>query len=327
MGYSREIYDAAMVELESRRTRAGAEAAARRETLLRRRPRLREIEQEMAHSALRVTRAVLDGGDVTAAVEAIKNDNLALQAEMAEILAEEGVPYPNLEPQYTCPVCADTGYAGGKICACLRTLLKEESCRRLSRMTAMKLTTFEEMDLAYYPDTPDPATGVTPRKRMEQVLAYCRQYAANFAPGADNLLLRGPTGVGKTHASLAIARQAAEKGHAVIYGPAQVLLHQLEKEHFGRAEGNSEDMLLACDLLVLDDLGAEFASPFYVSCLYNLINTRMLEGRTIILSTNLNQNQLKERYGDQITSRITGTFVPLLFMGRDIRQQKRQEKL
>ena len=162
---------------------------------------------------------------------------------------------------------------------------------------------------------------------MEQVLAYCRQYAANFAPGADNLLLRGPTGVGKTHASLAIARQAAEKGHAVIYGPAQVLLHQLEKEHFGRAEGNSEDMLLACDLLVLDDLGAEFSSPFYVSCLYNLINTRMLEGRTIILSTNLNQNQLKERYGDQITSRITGTFVPLLFMGRDIRQQKRQEKL
>ena len=107
----------------------------------------------------------------------------------------------------------------------------------------------------------------------------------------------------------------------------QVLLHQLEKEHFGRAEGNSEDMLLACDLLVLDDLGAEFSSPFYVSCLYNLINTRMLEGRTIILSTNLNQNQLKERYGDQITSRITGTFVPLLFMGRDIRQQKRQEKL
>ena len=126
---------------------------------------------------------------------------------------------------------------------------------------------------------------------------------------------------------VAIARQAAEKGHAVIYGPAQVLLHQLEKEHFGRAEGNSEDMLLACDLLVLDDLGTEFASPFYVSCLYNLINTRMLEGRTIILSTNLNQNQLKERYGDQITSRITGTFVPLLFMGRDIRQQKRQEKL
>ena len=38
MGYSREIYDAAMAELESRRTRAGAEAAARRETLLRRRP-------------------------------------------------------------------------------------------------------------------------------------------------------------------------------------------------------------------------------------------------------------------------------------------------
>ena len=81
MGYSREIYDAAMAELESRRTRAGAEAAARRETLLRRRPRLREIEQEMAHSALRVTRAVLDGGDVTAAVPILRQ-NMTVDGEL-----------------------------------------------------------------------------------------------------------------------------------------------------------------------------------------------------------------------------------------------------
>ncbi|MFQ9846839.1 MAG: hypothetical protein ACLRXC_08140 [[Clostridium] leptum] len=50
----------------------------------------------------------------------------------------------------------------------------------------------------------------------------------------------------------------------------------------------------------------------------------MLEGRTIILSTNLNQNQLKERYGDQITSRITATSYRR-FYGADIRQQKWQE--
>ena len=138
----------------------------------------------------------------------------------------------------------------------------------------------------------------------------------------------GETGLGKTHLSLAIAKTGIEKGYTVAYGSTQDFLRTIEAEHFGRAENNDTlNTLLDVDLLILDDLGAEFASPFYVSCLYNLINTRMLEGRTIILSTNLNQNQLKERYGDQITSRITGTFVPLLFMGRDIRQQKRQEKL
>ena len=326
MGYDRETYEAAMRELDRRRHAAQAEASARRQTLEARRPRLLEIEREMSHSALQVTRAVLDGGDVAAAVERIKRENLALQAEMAAILSQEGCPYPNFEPSYTCPRCEDTGYAGGSMCDCLKALLKEEACRRLSQTASMPAASFEELDLSYYPDTPD-AGGVIPRRRMEEVLRYCRDYAADFRPGADSLLLRGPTGTGKTHVSLAIAHTAAGKGYAVVYGPVQVLLHQLEKEHFGRAEGDSEDRMLECDLLVLDDLGAEFSSAFYTACLYNLINTRMLEGRTTILSTNLNQNQIRERYGDPIASRITGTFVPLLFMGRDIRQKNRLEKI
>lgn len=326
MGYNREIYEAAMRELERRRTAATAVAEARRQALIARRPRLLEIERAMSHAALQVTRAVLDGGDVAAAVDRIKNENLALQAEMASILAEEGCPTPNFEPQYTCPRCEDTGYAGGKMCSCLQALLREEACRRLSQITAMPAASFEDMSLSYYPDTPD-ASGNVPRRRMEEVIRYCRDYAADFSPTSDSLLLRGPTGTGKTHVSLSIAHVAAGKGYAVVYGPVQVLMHQMEKEHFGRAEGDSEGRMIDCDLLVLDDLGAEFNSSFYLSCLYNLINTRMLEGRPTILSTNLNQNQIRERYGDQIASRITGTFVPLLFMGKDIRQQKRLEKL
>ncbi len=327
MGCNREIYSAAMETLSRRRNEAAAQAAARREALIARRPRLREIEQEMAHAALRVTRAVLAGGDVEKQVDEIRRENLALQAEMAEILAEEGCPYPNFEPQYTCPRCGDTGYANGRMCTCLQELIKEEACRRLSSLASMPAASFDDLRLDYYPDTPDPATGVAPRQRMADVLRFCRQYAEQFTPGAESLLLRGPTGTGKTHVSLAIARCVAGKGYAVVYGPAQLLLHQLEKEHFGRAEGNSEDQMVDCDLLVLDDVGTEFSSPFYVSSLYNLINTRMLEGRATILSTNLNQNQLRERYGDPIASRITGTFLPLLFLGKDIRQQKRLEKL
>lgn len=320
MGYNREVYDAAMAELERRRTRAAAAAETARNTLTYRRPRLREIEQEMSRAALRVARAVLGGGDVEAAVDKIKKENLALQAEMAAILAEEGYPYPNLEPPYTCAACGDTGYVNGRICSCLKALLKEESCKQLSRLTSMRLTTFEEMQLSLYPDTPDPATGIVPRRRMEQTIAYCRQYAEDFGPRSDNLLLRGPTGTGKTHASLAIARAAAEKGFAVVYGPVQVLLHRLEKEHFGRETGNSEEQLLEADLLVLDDVGTEFVNAFSVSCLYNLINTRLLEERPTILSTNLSQEQLRERYGDAIASRITGAYTPLVFCGKDIRQ-------
>ena len=327
MGYSREVYDAVRARLERRRMHAAAQAAALQEQMTSRYPRLQEIRREMAATAGQVTRAVISGGDVEAAVEEIKRKNLALQAEMAEILAKAGVKSPDFEPQYVCPQCRDTGYAGGKMCRCMEALLKEEACRRLSEMSAMELTDFDRMSLDYYPEEKDPRTGVSPRERMRGVLAYCRSYAENFVLPADSLLLRGPTGTGKTHAALAIARAAAERGFGVIYGPAQVLLHRIEKEHFGRAEGESEDVLESCDLLILDDLGTEFGSAFYTSCLYNIINTRMLSRLPTVISTNLTQAQLQERYGDQIASRITGTFVPLVFAGRDIRQLKNEQRL
>lgn len=327
MAYSREIYEEAMAELERRRMKANAEAASLKERMQTAEPRVRQIEQAMAGACLRVARAVLDGGDVEAAVEKIKNENLALQAEMASLLHAHGEQADNFEPRYTCAKCQDTGYTEGGMCNCFSDLLKEVACRRLSRTTSMKLTRFEEMDLHYYPDTPDPKTGVSPRARMGDVLAYCRCYAADFSLESPSLLFQGPTGTGKTHLSLAIARGVAEKGFTVVYGPAQQLLHRLEKEHFGRASGDSEDALEQSDLLVLDDLGTEFSSPFYTSCIYNIVNSRMLAGLPTIISTNLNQKQLLERYGEAVTSRITGTFQPLLFWGKDIRQLKLRQKL
>lgn len=327
MGYSREVYDEAMGELEHRRMLANSRASLLRERMIRKYPRAREIEQEMAFASIRVARAVLDGDNVETTVEQIKNTNLALQTELAEMLAHEGESVPNFEPQYTCPRCGDTGYADGKPCACLTALLKEGACRRLSQIAHMQLTSFEDMDLDYYPSEPDEKTGVSPRARMRDVLEFCRCYGENFSPSSTSLLLRGPTGTGKTHVSLAIARLAAQAGYSVIYGPAQQLLHQLEKEHFGREAGSSEDMMNACDLLILDDVGAEFASPFYVSCLYNLINTRMLGNLPTIVSTNLNQKQMRERYGEAITSRIIGTFQPVIFFGKDIRQIKIQRRM
>lgn len=327
MGYSREVYDAAMAVLEKRRSDARSRAAALHEQMAERHPRVREIEREMAQSAIQVARAVLDGRDVEAAVDKIKTQNLALQAELAGILAQEGIPQADFEPRYHCPRCEDTGYVNGHICECFRSLLREEAYRRLSYAGPMGEADFDSLRLEYYPDTPDPRTGVVPRARMGEILTYCRCYADDFDGRSPSLLLRGPTGIGKTHVSLAIARKAIERGYGVVYGPVQMLLHKLEKEHFGRADGNSEELMTSCDLLILDDLGAEFSSPFYTSCLYNLINGRMLEGKPTIISTNLGQKELMERYGEQITSRLIGTFVPLVFVGKDIRQIKLQQKI
>ncbi|HHV51432.1 MAG TPA: ATP-binding protein [Clostridiales bacterium] len=327
MGYSREVYEEAMAELDQRRMLARQKAAELRDRMVAKYPRILELEREMANAAIKVARAVLAGEDVDRAVEKIKNQNLMQQAELAEILAKEGIYTPNFEPRYHCPACQDTGVVNNKTCDCLKILLREIAYKRLSYPGMAKDMDFEKLRLDYYPNEPDSRTGIIPRRHMKEIIEYCKNYAEDFDCNSPSLLLRGATGTGKTHVSLSIAKVAIDKGFGVIYGPVQKLLHKIEKEHFGRADGNSEDMMIECDLLILDDLGTEFSSPFYTSCLYNLINSRILDGKPTIISTNFNQNELMERYGEQITSRIIGNFVPLTFVGKDIRQIRLRDKI
>ena len=319
MAYDQKVIEAARERLERRRRDANSQAAALRDELCSRFPRLQEIEREKAAAIPELTRVILAGGDPEA-MEEIRRKNLCLQQEMADILHAAGYDRDNFDPQHTCLRCKDTGYVGGSVCDCYLRLLKEEACRRLSGLSAMRLTDFDSMKLEYYEDRLDPELGVSPRRHMTDVINYCREYTAHFTPHSDSLLLRGATGVGKTHLCLAIARGVTEQGFGVVYGSVQPLLRQLEAEHFGRASGDSEAQLTGCDLLVLDDLGMEFDTPFTRACIYNILNARLLEGRPTVVSTNLGLRALQERYGDQIASRISGGFVPLLCVGNDIRQ-------
>ena len=83
-------------------------------------------------------------------------------------------------------------------------------------------------------------------------------------------------------------------------------------------------MVCDADLLILDDLGAEFATQFTVSAIYNIINSRILGGKPTIINTNLTLSELRGRYTERIVSRLMGTYSVLNFYGNDIRQLKRQ---
>lgn len=322
MSYSREVYDSAMAELARRRREAEGCAAALRERVCRAEPRAAELERRMAGSVAQVAKAVLKGGDPTETLQRVERENLAAQEELRNLLHARGEKADNFSPQYTCPICKDTGYTGRTTCACLKALLAEYAGKQLSGITGMRLTSFDEMDLRYYSDRPDALRGESPREHMADVLEYCRAYGENFHAEAESLLLFGPTGTGKTHTALSIARLAAERGFSVVYGPVQQLLHRVEREHFGRAEGDSEETMLQCDLLILDDLGTELTTAFYTTALYSILNGRMLSGKPTVISTNLSPADWHGRYGEQIASRVLGTYQPLLFMGSDIRQAK-----
>ena len=79
---------------------------------------------------------------------------------------------------------------------------------------------------------------------------------------------------------------------------------------------------LDCDLLVVDDLGAEFSTQFTVACFYNLLTNRMRASKKMVISTNQDISALESIYGARIVSRLIGDFELLQFFGKDIRQQK-----
>ena len=319
MGYGRKIYEQASAQLE--RSRRGAEEAAARqvEEFYSRCPQAREVKEQMGANAARAARAVIQGGSVRAELEKLRDKGLALQAEYSRLLQSQGLTQEDVSPRYACPRCQDTGFIDGRMCQCLKQLQRAMAYERLSMQVPLEKSTFETFSLDYYKEDP------RAYRQMERVLHTCQEYAARFRSDSSSLLFKGATGLGKTHLSLAIAGKAIEKGFGVIYGSAQSFAVALEKERFERQDpdgpGDANSQLLGCDLLILDDLGAEFPSQYVNAALYNVVNARMMAGRPTIISTNLSLKELEQRYSERFASRVSGYYGMLEFTGSDVRGQ------
>lgn len=323
MAYEAKIVERAAAEISRRRRAAEETARSHREQLMRQIPGLAEIQKRIVSSGMQVPSALGRGEEGIRILRRLRDENLKAQEERRRILKEHGYDERYIQPQYTCPLCEDRGYVGDKMCDCYRSLLEQYSYEALCDRSPMKLCSFDTFDLRYYPETaPD---GTSPREYMAGVYEYCRGYAVDFDLNSPSLFFCGATGLGKTHLSLAIAGEVIRRGYRVVYGSVPNLLSMAENEKFGRSEqenGSTERAMAGCDLLILDDLGAEFVTPYTVSVLYNVINTRLLTGKPVIISTNLTMAELEQKYSARLTSRITGNYQYLRFYGVDVRQLK-----
>lgn len=323
MAYSEEILRRARARLELARTQRRQEQQARQEQAYARYPRLREIDRELRLTMSSLMANVLRSGeDPAAAIAEIREQNLALQRERDWILqAGELAP---LDEGPACPLCGDTGYVGTQMCSCLHELCRQEQRKELTSLLHSGADRFEDFRLDVYPDAYDPELGTSPRRLMQSNFNDCRKYAASFSPASPSLLFSGGTGLGKTFLSACIARQVADSGFGVIYETATRLFADFEAEKFAADREENRGLTrkyLACDLLIIDDLGTEMTTQFTVSALYTVVNDRMMAHKPTILSTNLTDTQLEARYSPQIASRLLGTYRFVQFAGEDIRRR------
>ena len=285
-------------------------------------PRLKEIDIQLRRTMAQAAQAAfLQGSDGRELMEKVREENLALQRERAR-LATENFEEGYLDDSPICASCGGSGYVGSTMCECLRELCRQEQKKEISILAGGK-ETFSQFRLDYYPDRIDPKYGASPRTIMERNFQNCRRYAATFAPSSGSLLFVGGTGLGKTFLSACIARTVADRGYSVVYETASHLFGKLEKARFSPSEESRReaDKFSDCDLLILDDLGTEMPGQFVTAALYNLLNDRILDNKPMVVSTNLNVDEMARRYSAQIASRLH-SFQRLTFVGEDIRALK-----
>lgn len=198
--------------------------------------------------------------------------------------------------------------------------LERRSQQRLSRRLVISgcnhLKTLVQFDFAAAP-------GVN--RALIQDLAAC-----TFITRHENLLLCGPSGVGKSHLANAIAIEALKRDLQVISRPTHRLLNDL---HAARANGNHTRLfarLLHCDLLILDDFGLQTLPAQAIQDLYEIITERYERGSVIVTSNRALEEWPEVFQNDLLASaaldRLTHHAHTLIIRGDSYRQRSRRKE-
>jgi DNA replication protein DnaC len=234
----------------------------------------------------------------------------AIGAERRNLLISMGLPGNYLDPIYTCPRCRDTGEVGepARLCACALKKLQEQMIAG-SRINPRE--TFAAFRESIYPDDEQKKQGLAMKR-------FCERYVASLpAPEKPNLLILGAAGLGKSFFGNAIASAAIEKGVPAVkttaYQCVQAILDGID------AREDAIAPFLSAPVLVLDDVGTEAMVPnVTVETFFRILNERAAAALPTVLISNLNKDELFERYGERVASRmIDGALTSVILLRGD----------
>ena len=315
--YQKTIFEEALRRIQERRTRAQEEQEQRSDRIRKEIPETAELDNQLRSACMSIVKA-FGAADSKERLKKIAQHCEGADIMLRQILQAHNYPANYLDTQYSCTACFDTGFVDGRPCECLKREIGLIGAEQLNAQSQLSLCSFHTFSLSYYNNLPWDQQQI-----MARIYQQCHTYAETFDPeSSGNILMIGNTGLGKTHLSLSIAADVLESGFSVIYDSAGSMLHKLEREHFGNDGSNDTlDMLLECDLLILDDFGTEFDTSFTRSMIYTIINSRINSTKPFIVNTNLSKEELQAQYGNRILSRLFSACI-MQFYGTDIRFQK-----
>ncbi|MGI6240095.1 MAG: ATP-binding protein [Christensenellales bacterium] len=268
--------------------------------------RLRERAPESVLGAMRAFMRTQREDERRAIAEQMRESGLSLNREIRARLKLLGLPEDHLDERYRCEICHDTGYTSeipAKFCVCF------ENALRMRQFEDGTMAGLEEQNFAAYDEelvrraNPDPELF----KRLIAAKMYSERYADLFPQNErPNIVFSGPGGVGKTFLLNAIYARIVERGQSGIRVTAYRMHETMRKKHMGtEADARSFEELIEAPILLIDDLGTEpMLRNITVEYLFTLLNERCAQKMHTVIATNLSPAQIKDRYGERVSSRM-----------------------
>lgn len=316
----------ALQELNTIRSEHKLEQSAHIEEVRTLAPEYTEIETSLMRAGHSLLKSVLNGGSD---FEKIKSFIQKKQSDKLRLLKHLSLPTDYLDEKVNCENCNDTGFDdNGLKCNCLKQLTKKYIVVNSNLTDHMKNQTFDNFNFSIFSTVPD-SSGKAPLDIINSAYKTSMGFANNFDKiPPHNILLRGNAGTGKTYLSSCIGNAVLERGKTVYYQTCYKLCELLENIKFGKLATAEEiesaqstvNYISDVDLLIIDDLGTEFATQFTAAALFDLFNTRLIKSKSTVISTNLDFATMENMYSNRFTSRIIGEYSILTLVGNDLRK-------
>lgn len=328
MSVASSKYDEILRQYDKKRLNLQHEQHIKQQEIYKKVPRIKEIDDTISSLSVQTAKSLLLNKD--SSMDSFKTQIAALKAEKTSLLNENFTPeFLNLS--YECPDCKDTGYIDGNKCHCFKRSIINALYEQSNLKDILENENFGTFNLRLYKnDSLDSATGMTPLDNISRAIQTSKEFINNFDKEFKNLFIYGATGVGKTFLTNCIAKELMDNSHSVVYISAIKLFDILADNAFGRGGTDIEQQyanIFDCDLLIIDDLGTELVNNFSVSQLFNCINERYLNQKSVIISSNLSISDLRDMYSERIFSRITSNYTLMKIFGDDLRITKKTRTL
>lgn len=317
-GYKSEI----LKEYEKIREEESLALKNRRKEIEKRLPEVIKIEEEIAKLSIEMSINILKNPDKSEQyIDIIKNKITNLRIKKSELLVSNDYDMNFLEINYHCNKCKDTGYVNNKKCSCYKQKLIKLYYKDSDLKHILKTNNFSNFNFEYFTNEKTDFHSDTPKKNIEKILNKMWHFIETFNSTDENFMFIGTPGTGKTFLSNCVAKELLDRGHFVVYRTADELIQNLKTIRFTN-DKHLEDILINCDLLIIDDLGTESINEFSKVELFNFINKKLLIRKKMIVSSNYSIEMILKNYSERISSRLLGSFTLCKFYCDDIRIQK-----